>query len=96
MTAVSVRMEDSLKQFFESAREGMGMSMATCFTIFAKRVARDRKIPFEITAPSDPFYSESNLMALEESEKQLRQGRVVTKTMEELEAIANGQNSHYD
>ena len=89
MTSVSVRMEDSLKQSFEAACDGMGITMATCFTIFAKRVARDRKIPFEVTAPPDPFYSESNMAALSESEKQLQQGKVIVKTMAELEEIAD-------
>ena len=37
---------------------------------------------------SDPFYSEENMRRLEESDRQLREGRVVIKTMEELEAMA--------
>ena len=89
MTSISVRMDDELKQSFESACESMGMSMATAMTIFAKRVAWERRIPFDVTAPPDPFFSESNQRALAESEAQMRQGRVVTKTLEELEALAN-------
>ena len=38
----------------------------------------------------DPFYSESNMRALRESGEQFRTGRVVVKTMAELEAMANG------
>jgi len=82
-------MDDALKQSFEAACDAMGMNMATCILIYAKRVARDRKIPFEVSAPPDPFYSESNLKAIEESEKQYREGKVVLKTMEELEAMAD-------
>ena len=37
---------------------------------------------------SDPFYSEANMRWLEESDRQLREGRVIVKTMEELEAMA--------
>ena len=40
----------------------MGLSMSAAFTIFAKRVGRERRIPFEVSA--DPFYSESNLAHL--------------------------------
>ena len=89
MTSISVRMDDALKNSFEAACEDMGMPMAVALTIFAKRVARDRRIPFDVSAPRDPFFSESNMKALEESEQQYRDGKVVAKTMEELEAMAN-------
>ena len=89
MTSISVRMDDALKEAFEAACEDMGMPMAVALNIFAKRVARDRRIPFDVSAPKDPFFSESNMRALEESEQQYRDGKVVVKTMEELEAMAN-------
>lgn len=89
MTSISVRMDDALKESFEAACEDMGMPMAVALNIFAKRVARDRRIPFDVSAPRDPFFSESNMRALEESEQQYRDGKVVVKTMEELEAMAN-------
>lgn len=38
------------------------MSMTTAFTIFATKVSRERRIPFEISA--DPFYSEENIRHL--------------------------------
>ena len=37
----------------------MGLSMTTAFTIFAKKVSREHRIPFEVSA--DPFYAESNI-----------------------------------
>ena len=37
---------------------------------------------------SDPFYSEENMGWLEESDRQLLEGKIVIKTMEELEAMA--------
>lgn len=89
MTSISVRMDDALKESFEAACEDMGMPMAVALNIFAKRVARDRRIPFDVSAPRDQFFSESNMRALEESEQQYRDGKVVVKTMAELEAMAN-------
>ena len=38
-------------------------SASTAFTIFAKKVTKERRIPFEITA--DPFYSEANMRYLD-------------------------------
>lgn len=40
----------------------MGLSMTAAFTIFATKVVRERRIPFEINA--DPFYSEENMAHL--------------------------------
>lgn len=37
----------------------------------------------------DPFYSVSNMNALNESIVQMQQGKTMTKTMEELEALEN-------
>ena len=46
----------------EQVCKDMGMSLTTAFTIFATKVAREKRIPFEVTA--DPFYSESNMKYL--------------------------------
>ena len=39
---------------------------------------------------SDPFYSEENLQRLKESIKELEDGKVVTKSLNELRELANG------
>lgn len=60
---VNFRMDAELKKSMEEVCSDMGMTMTTAFTIFAKKVSRERRIPFEISA--DPFYSESNMRYLE-------------------------------
>ena len=89
MTTISIRLNDQDKKALDEMCDEMGMSLSTFFTIYAKRALRDRKIPFEVTAPSDPFYSENNMRVLAESEQQARDGKVIVKTMEEREALAN-------
>lgn len=89
MTTVTLRFDDEMKKELDAMVDEMGMNLTTFFMIYAKRSLRDRKIPFDITAPIDPFYSESNMARLRESEKQLREGKVIVKTMEELEAMEN-------
>jgi DNA-damage-inducible protein J len=59
---VNFRMDTDLKQRMEQVCSEMGMSMTTAFTIFATKVCREKRIPFEINA--DPFYSESNMAHL--------------------------------
>ena len=76
-------MDAQVKADMEKVCEDLGMNMSTAFNIYAKKIAREHRIPFELNA--DPFYSESNLAVLRESIEQLEQGKVVVKTMEELE-----------
>lgn len=63
----------------------LGITMSTAFNIFAKKMIREKRIPFDVSI--DPFYSESNMKAIDESIKQLKEGKVVKKTMEELEMM---------
>lgn len=56
---VNFRMDTDLKQQMEILCNELGMNMTTAFTIFAKKMTRERRIPFEVSA--DPFYSESNI-----------------------------------
>ena len=89
MTTVTLRFDDEMKRDLDKMVDEMGMNLTTFFMIYAKRALRDRKIPFEITAPIDPFYSDTNKARLRESEQQFLEGRTITRTMEELEAMAN-------
>ena len=59
---VNFRLSAEDKKRFESACADMGMSVSTALTIFSKKVGRERRIPFEISA--DMFYSESNMKHL--------------------------------
>ena len=64
---VNFRMDEELKKDMEQACKDMGMSLTTAFTIFAKKVSKERRIPFEITA--DPVYNKETLMAFQEAEQ---------------------------
>ncbi len=48
----SVRMDENLKNDFDSLCEDFGMSMTTAINVFARAVVRERRIPFEISASS--------------------------------------------
>ena len=86
-TLVSFRMDENLKKAMELTCQELGMNMTTAFTIFAKKMCREKRIPFEVSI--DPFYSASNLRAIEESIEQIQQEKVVVKTMDELEDMAH-------
>ena len=61
-TNVNIRMDDVLKQQFDTLCNELGLTMSTAFNIFAKTMVRQQGIPFEISL--DPFYSENNMAHL--------------------------------
>lgn len=77
MTTISLRFDDKTKAELDEMCDEMGMNLTTFFTIYAKRALRDRKIPFEIVAPIDPFYSDKNMQQLEKSDQQIKEGKVI-------------------
>ena len=76
---VNFRMDEDLKRGMEQACKDMGMSMTTAFTIFATKVSKERRIPFDITADSDPFYSETNMSRLRVAIADVKAGRNMTE-----------------
>lgn len=86
-TLVNIRMDETLKKNMEQTCKDLGMSMTTAFTIFAKKMSREKRIPFEVSV--DPFFSDSNVRAIEDSLTQLKDGKTVVKSMEEFEAMAD-------
>lgn len=47
---VNFRIDETIKKNMEQACREMGLSMTTAFTIFATKVGREKRIPFEVTA----------------------------------------------
>ena len=86
-TLVNFRIDETTKKQMEQICNELGIAMSTAFNIFAKKMVREKRIPFDVSI--DPFYSESNMKAIDESIKQLEKGKVVRKTMKELEAMEN-------
>lgn len=70
---INFRIDENIKREMEKVCREMGMSMTTAFTIFATKVTKEKRIPFEITA--DPFYSESNMKYLEKIITDIESGK---------------------
>ena len=61
-TMVNFRMDEKLKEKMEKTCKDMGLSVTAAYTMFATKVTREQRIPFEVTA--DPFFSEENMERL--------------------------------
>lgn len=68
---ISFKIDKDLKKEIEKICEEMGITLEVAFTIFAKKLVRERKIPFEVD--TNPFYSKKNLKRLKKSIKQMEQ-----------------------
>ncbi|HAP32171.1 MAG TPA: type II toxin-antitoxin system antitoxin, RelB/DinJ family [Firmicutes bacterium] len=75
MAQISLRVDDDVKKGAEQTFDDIGLSMSTAINIFLKKVARERRIPFELSA--DPFYSESNMAHLRRGIAALNAGKGV-------------------
>ena len=85
MKLVNIRMDEDLKKEMEIVCNDLGINITTAFTIFAKKLTREKRIPFNVSI--DPFYSNENIKALENSINEVKDGKVIMKTIEELEAM---------
>ncbi len=87
MRTISIRLEDEDYAMLDEMLAGMGLTKQTFFEIYTKTALRLRRIPFVIEAPQDPFYSGSNVNRLKHSFRQEEEGKLVRKSMAELEAM---------
>ncbi len=72
---MSIRIDETLKKQLDKVCNEFGMNTSTAFTIFAKTIVRERRIPFEISANADPFYSDINQKRLKRSIDALNSGK---------------------
>ncbi|MCR5685548.1 MAG: type II toxin-antitoxin system RelB/DinJ family antitoxin [Lachnospiraceae bacterium] len=66
---VNFRMDEVLKAKMEKTCKEMGLTVSAAYTLFATKVTREQRIPFEITA--DPFYSDENMARLKKNAEEM-------------------------
>jgi DNA-damage-inducible protein J len=70
----TIRLEPEKKEEFSKICDSMGLTVSAAINIFVTKVLQCRRIPFEISAEADPFYSGENQRFLAESIAQLERG----------------------
>ena len=80
---INFRMDEELKKSMEETCKDLGLSMTTAFTIFAKKMTREKRIPFDVSV--DPFYSESNMIYLKKVVEDIESGKAVLVEHELIE-----------
>ena len=74
MVNVNIKMDSSVKKAMEEVCEQLGLSLSAAFTIYARKVGREKRIPFEVSI--DPFYDASNISYLEKKYKEKKNGKL--------------------
>ena len=74
---VNFRMDEDLKKKMEQTCKEMGLSISAAFTMFAAKVTREQRIPFEINV--DPFFSKANIERLEKAAADAKAGINMTE-----------------
>ena len=96
MVNVNFKLDSDVKKSMEEACAEMGLSMSAAFVIYAKKVGRERRIPFEITADApfpekDFYYPQTETQLLSRIDKALQQikDRHYTDAVEAGDRIRN-------
>lgn len=74
MAQISLYVDDDVKREAEKVLDDIGLSMSAAINVFLKKVAREKRIPFELS--TDPFYSESNIRYLEQKMADYKTGQL--------------------
>lgn len=72
---ITARVDEQDKAKFDAFCSSVGLNTSTAINLYIKAVLRENRIPFEISAKSDPFYSEANQAYLLKSVQELRAGK---------------------
>ena len=83
-TTFSVRMDSEVKKQLDDFCTKVGMNTTTAFNLFARAVLREKRLPFDVTTESDPFYSENNLAHLRRGVAALNSGKGIERDMIEV------------
>lgn len=80
----SVRMDENLKQEFDSLCKEFGMNASTAINVFARAVVRERRIPFEIASPEPDVSREKAMLAFQDLRSQAKQNGVAGMGLNEI------------
>lgn len=89
MTTMTIRIDENVKKEAETLFGQLGLSVSGAVNVFLRQAIREKAIPFKIKAAGryDEYFNEHNLNVLEKSAAQAKAGKVVKKTLAELEAM---------
>jgi DNA-damage-inducible protein J len=89
-TNLTIRIDEELKRDAESLFNKIGLNLSSAINVFFRQAVGAQAIPFELKAYDD-YYTGENLVRLKRSIAQSERGLTINFSMDELEAIENGE-----
>ena len=87
-TNLTVRIDEDIKRDAEILFSRIGLNMSSAINVFFRQAIREQAIPFELKAYDD-YFNENNMKRIRHSIEQAKAGKVVIKTLAELETMEN-------
>ncbi len=81
MSAICIRLDDEVKTQLDCFCDSVGLTVSAVFTLFAKKVVNEGRIPFEISAPR---VNPATIAAMEEGERLAQNGEDGYRDLEKL------------
>ena len=72
-TLINFRIDENIKKEMEQLCNELGITMTTAFNMFAKKMIREKRIPFDVSI--DSFYLENNIKYLEQVIADIESGK---------------------
>ena len=85
MTTITARIDKHDKADFDAFCTNVGLNASTAINLFVKAVLREKRIPFEISQKTDPFYCKENQEYLLKSIQELKEGKGHSHELIEVE-----------
>lgn len=85
----SIRMDERLKEQFDSLCKEFGMNISTAVNVFAKEVVRERRIPFDIKSPKPEITREGAMQAFTSLRKQAKENGLSDMSHDEINEEIN-------
>lgn len=83
---LSMRVDDTLKKNFDSICDDFGFTSTEAITVFMKTVVRERRIPFEIKAPTKEQINKDAWVAFLEMRAAAAEAGIQDMSLEEINA----------
>ena len=84
---INIRMDEALKQEFDSLCKDLGLTMTAAFTVFAKTVVRRQRIPFEISKDMPNAETMAAIKEVEAMKKDPSLGKAYTDVDEMMKEL---------
>ena len=87
MNAINIQIDPALEKEAQAVLRKSGLTLTAAVNLFLRQTIQEQAIPFTVHDP-DRFTEAELLAKHDRGVRQYREGHYITKTMEELEAMA--------